>query len=249
MSFTTPSKPTDTKQYLERSNVAVSNANLFISNNANPFLISPYSPPANLVRTSQLQSISSFTQTISSLLSSVVGDLSSIINITDYTLSISTITNIPTSDEVTVSTTNFRVEAESTFISGLTSINTISSGFIFGSLGNFSTLNISTLTGNYGTFNFLTVNSSINVSSMNATGIISFATMTGSTITANTMSIASTLSVSSINAASSITTKELIFSSLSMNPSNISSGVTTPLHSSILIYLNGSYWKIPIEPA
>jgi hypothetical protein len=34
-----------------------------------------------------------------------------------------------------------------------------------------------------------------------------------------------------------------------MIPSSISTGVTTPLHSSILICLNGSYWKIPIEPA
>jgi hypothetical protein len=75
--------------------------------------------------------------------------------------------------------------------------------------------------------------------------------MVGSSITTNSLVVHSTLVVSSIHAASSITTKEFIFSSICMSPSNISSFVPafSTFNSSILICLNGSYWKIPIHKA
>jgi hypothetical protein len=88
------------------------------------------------------------------------------------------------------------------------------------------------------------------VSSISTTNI-TFETLSGNLMTSNFLTIHSTLAVSSIYAASSITTQHLVFSSFCMAPSNISSFVpaATSFDSSILICLNGSYWKIPIVQA
>jgi hypothetical protein len=260
----------DSKKYRDRNNLEISNANLYISNNNNPFLVSPYSYPTNLAKKAEVQ-------TISTIISSLIGDLSSIINLSTFTLSISTITNIPSSDSVTISTTSLLLDTASTYLTGDLTVDGNSFFTSLSSLyGNFSTINsinISSLYGNYSSIdsgfintdinicNFLTVNSTINSSTINTgninfstlfgstinTGNINFSTLIGSTVNTNTMTINNNLVVSSINATSSITTQELIFSSLCMIPSTISSGVTT-FNSSILICLNGSYWKIPIEP-
>jgi hypothetical protein len=77
-----------------------------------------------------------------------------------------------------------------------------------------------------------TEGSLINASTI-STGYISFDTIIGSTISTNI-----------------ITTNDFIFSSLYMTPSTISSfdPPANIFYSSILICLDGSYWKIPIFP-
>lgn len=369
----------DTKKYQERRNLAFQNANMFISNNNNPFLVSPYSYPTNVAKQTEVTNISS-------LISTFIGNLSSIIDLSTYTLAISTITNIASDipGTVTISTFHIVLNAPSTTIKadltvdgdsyfiGNTFFNNISTGYLTASIADISSLNVSTinvndevlnfltinstlnastistnnffasnglissltvstLTGNAGTFNStlnissmsatgpitfttmsgstisvstLTVNSTLNISSMSATGSISFITLTGSTITTNSLTVNSTIfastlelhtidvstvnaydinvstinafaiNVSTVNAYTTNTStvnahtigvssmsatglitynklsgNELIFSSFCMIPSTISTGVSTPLNSSILICLNGSYWKIPIQPA
>ena len=383
----------DSKKFNDKRNLTLQNANMFISNNNNPFLVSPYSYPTNVAKQSQVNNISS-------LISSLIGNLSSIIDLTTYTLSISTITNVPSdvSQTVTISTfqiilnapkttitADLTVDGESYFI-GSTFFNTISTGILYASVAAISSLSVSTINVNDENINFLTVNSTLNASTISTTNLfatnglissltvstinvndeninfltvnstlnastisatnlfatngsisslttssfnvntINFLTMTGSTITANTITVNSTLNISSMSATghisfitltgSNITTNELTvnstiltstiethridvstvnaydinvstvnahttnvstvnahtigvssmtamglisynklsgneltFSSFCMVPSTISTGVTTPLNSSILICLNGSYWKIPIQPA
>jgi hypothetical protein len=402
----------DSKKFQERRNLAFQNANMFISNNNNPFLVSPYSYPTNVAKQSQVNSISS-------LISTFIGNLSSIIDLTTYTLSISTITNIasqaPPTGTVTISTFHIVLNAPSTTITadltvdgesyffGNTFFNNISTGYLSASVAQISSLSVSTinvideninfltvnstinastisttnlfahngsisslsvstinvadeninfltvnstlnastisttnlfahngsissLIGEGGTFNSLSINSTLNISSMTASGPISFITLSGSTINTNTLTVNSTLNISSIDASgpisfitmvgSTITTNvltvnstifastlelhtidvstvnaydinvstvnantvnvstvnaniigvssmsatglvtynklsgnELFFSSFCMDPGALSTGVTTPLNSSILICLNGIYWKIPIELA
>ena len=78
-----------------------------------------------------------------------------------------------------------------------------------------------------------TVNGSLINTSTVSTGYMSFDTIIGSTISTNT-----------------ITINELIFSSLCMIPSTILAvdPPVTSFSSSILICLDGSYWRIPIFP-
>jgi hypothetical protein len=92
----------------------------------------------------------------------------------------------------------------------------------------------------------LTVNSTLTASTITTTNH-QFTMMMGSTITTSTLIINSTLSVSSI-VNNIIDTDQLIFSSLMMQPSTFSTFVETPV-SSILINMNGSWWKIPVVPA
>ena len=116
--------------------------------------------------------------------------------------------------------------------------------------------------------NFITIGTSINTPYINisegiilnvdtiSTGFVTFDTLGGSIITTSTINttlmdfniirgpIISTNTIST----NIITTNELIFSSLCMIPSTISSFPVNGFSSSILICLNGSYWKIPIFP-
>ena len=77
------------KQFQERTDIYQNNSNLFLSNNNNPFLVSPFILPTNIARTS-------IVQVISSIISTVIGDLSSIIDFNTFTLCISTIIPCPT---------------------------------------------------------------------------------------------------------------------------------------------------------
>jgi hypothetical protein len=88
-------RASDTRRFQERRNLAVTNANLFIANNNNPFLISPYSPPTNIARQSQITDIND-------LISSVEGNLATVIDLTTWTLRINTITNGPISNTVQI---------------------------------------------------------------------------------------------------------------------------------------------------
>ena len=157
----------DSRKYLNRTDLAVSNANLFISNNNNPFLISPYAPPANLVKTQQLVPIND-------LISTTIGNLSSVIDLTTWTLRICTITNSPYYPDVNISSQNIllkgsneiTIDAPDINFIGLANFETISTGFIFANLADISTLNVSSINVNDETINFLTINSTLNASSI-----------------------------------------------------------------------------------
>jgi hypothetical protein len=207
----------DSKQFLNRNDLSVSNANLFISNNANPFLISPYSPPANLVKSQQLGPINL-------AISTAVGNLSSVINLNTWTLRICTITSSPYYPDVTISTNNIFLNGSneviidapditldgSVYFPNNTYFNNISSGFIFASLADISSLNVSSINITDESVDFLTVNSTLNVS-----------TILGQNININTLSTGnifgsigffSTLSVSSIAVSN-----EIILNSVTVN--------------------------------
>jgi hypothetical protein len=89
-----------------------------------------------------------------------------------------------------------------------------------------------------------------------STGFVTFDTIGGSVITTSTISssimdfntIRGPIISTNIISTRVITTNELIFSSLYMSPSTISSFPVNGFFSSILISLDGSYWKIPIFP-
>ena len=237
----------DSNKYRNRNNLEISNANLFISNNNNPFLISPYAPPTNVAKETTVVDISI-------IISTLIGDLSSIINLSTFTLSISTIRPIPSdpNQEITIIASTLRLDVADTVIHGTLEVdgnskfNNISTGYLFASVADISTLNVSTL--NADTFNVnnfeastITVSSlygnkaftnslstgqlfasvadisSLNVSTMTVSGDIYFSTLIGSTITANTMTIHSTLNVSSIDATGHISFVTMSGSTITTN--------------------------------
>ena len=237
----------DSNKYRNRNNLEISNANLFISNNNNPFLISPYAPPTNVAKETTVVDISI-------IISTLIGDLSSIINLSTFTLSISTIQPIPSdpNQEITIIASTLRLDVADTVIHGTLEVdgnskfNNISTGYLFASVADISTLNVSTL--NADTFNVnnfeastITVSSlygnnaftnslstgylfasvadisSLNVSTMTVSGDIYFSTLIGSTITANTMTIHSTLNVSSIDATGHISFVTMSGSTITTN--------------------------------
>ena len=131
-------------------------------------------------------------------------------------------------------------------VDGNSKFNNISTGYLFASVADISTLNVSTL--NADTFNVnnfeastITVSSlygnnaftnslstgqlfasvadisSLNVSTMSISGNIYFSTLIGSTITANTMTIHSTLNVSSIDATGHISFVTMSGSTITTN--------------------------------
>lgn len=245
----------NSSKFNNRNNLQISNADLFISNNNNPFLISPYAPPTNVAKQTTVTNID---ETISTL----VGNLSSVINLSTFTLSISTIRPIPSdpNQEITIIASTLRLDVVDTVIYGTLEVdgnskfNNISTGYLFASVADISSLNVSTfnantlnisnfqastitvssLYGNNAFTNSLSTGqlfasvadiSSLNVSTMSVSGTILFSTLIGSTITANTMTINSTLQVSSINATGHI-------SFVTMSGSTIT-GNTFTVHSTL----------------
>ena len=128
----------DSKKYLERRDLSLSNANLFISNNSNPFLISPYSPPTNIAKQSQVNNINI-------VISSLIGNLGAVINLSTLTLSISTIQPPPFGpQDLTIRASTLYIDTEITDITGELNVSSISTGYLFASAANFSTLTVST---------------------------------------------------------------------------------------------------------
>ena len=136
----------DSNKYRNRNNLEISNANLFISNNNNPFLISPYAPPTNVAKETTVINID---ETISTL----IGNLSSVINLSTFTLSISTIQPIPSdpNQEITIIASTLRLDVADTVIHGTLEVdgnskfNNISTGYLFASVADISTLNVLSL--------------------------------------------------------------------------------------------------------
>lgn len=259
----------DTNKYRNRNNLQISNANLFISNNNNPFLISPYAPPTNVAKETTVVDIS---LTISTL----IGNLSSVINLSTFTLSISTIQPIPSdsSQTLTIIASTLILDVADTVIQGTLEVegnskfNHISTGYLFASVADISSLNVSTISasgtilfstliGSTITANTMTIHSTLQVSSIDATGHISFVTMSGSTITGNTFTVHSTLNASTISTGNinfltldggKGTISEFTFSSIHMLPGVVSTA-TTGINSSFIISIGGIKYKIPLEVA
>lgn len=228
----------DSNKYVYRDDIYTANANLFIANNNNPFLVSPYIPPANLAKQAAVSNVST-------IVSSIIGNLSSVINLTTYTLSISTIQQLPTGNALTLSTptleinatTNLNVVTPDVAISGgtlhvesLSYFNYISSGLMDVSVANVSSLNASSFTAKTGTFNTLTVNSTLTGSTINTTNF-QFITATGSTFVTNSLTVNSTLNTSTINTINlqfvTATGSTLSTNSLTVNSTLTASTIST----------------------
>ena len=216
------------------------NAPNFLSNNNNPFLVSPFTPTTNIVKKSQLSSIII-------VIAAIEAELSTLFDFNTMTLRITNITNSAGGNSVTISTTNLNLDGTTINIDAQDT--TITGNVYFSNNTYFSSINASTITAKNITFSTLT-GSTINAQTINASNI-TFSTLTGSTISASTLNASnitfSTLTGSTI-AAPIINTSTISFSSLSMNPTTISSFLpATTFNSSILISLGGQYWKIPIS--
>ena len=103
----------------------------------------------------------------------------------------------------------------------------------------------------------MTIHSTLNVSSIDATGHISFVTMSGSTITTNTLIVHSTIDVSTVSTGNIHfevlggaigTISSFTFSSIHMLPGVVSTA-TTGINSSFIISIGGIKYKIPLEVA
>jgi hypothetical protein len=114
----------------------------------------------------------------------------------------------------------------------LTVNSTLYGSSIRGSEGIFSTLVTSTLETNY-----LTVYSTLEVSTINRAELIH----------TNYLTVHSTLAVSTINAASSIITQELWFSSLFSYVTSLEVAPSGTFHSSLILHIGTDRYKIPLE--
>jgi hypothetical protein len=247
------------------------NANLFISNNANPFLISPYTP----INTAQFAK-ATVIDALQELISTTIGNISTILDPLNFSLKIST---IYPADGATSSITLFgsTIIDDYLTVSGIADFNIINA--TTANLQNITASTIltqyditsqSSMTTNYMTVNNALVASDISVSSITASTILaqyditSQSSMTTNYMTVNNTLVASDISVSSITASTilsqyDITSQssmssntlsglEIIFSSISCQPGVVSTATTT-VHSSILINVGGTMYKIPLELA
>jgi hypothetical protein len=171
----------DTALFKERTNVTARNANLFISNNSNPFLISPYAPPANVAKASLLTLVSTYVSTIT-------GDLSTILNFSTLTLYICTIQPARSDPTQTL-----HINASTIDINGApgATMNVYISSY-------FNYINTRILQASTIATSTLRVNSTIQASTISATGPINYVSLLGSTIQANTILSYSTIGTSTL---------------------------------------------------
>jgi hypothetical protein len=232
-----------------------SNANLFISNNANPFLVSPYTP----INTAQFAK-KSVTEDIQQQISSIIGSFSSIINPVDYSIKLSTI--YPATATSTVTVHGSLIIEEDLTVNNTLNILTLSTTNITTDLltiqkGYFSTLLGSTIQTNTNTFGsgyFSTLLGSTIQTNTNTFGSGYFSTLLGSTIQTNTNTfgsgyfstlLGSTIQTNTINNTISIGTQELTYSSL-FTPNIYAAPAVTTILSSIKINIGGIMYKIAL---
>jgi hypothetical protein len=91
------------------------------------------------------------------------------------------------------------------------------------------------------TSNFLTVNSTLGVSTLNASS------MTSNFLTVNSTLGVSTISVSTLTSGNSINSLELTFSSLFSFVTSLQVAPGTTFHSSLIIKIGADTYKIPLE--
>jgi hypothetical protein len=244
MSQTVVQKQGDTQNYQQRNDPSKNNANLYIANNANPFLISPFAP-VNLTGLAK----ASVLNELSTALANVITDLSSVINLSSFTLGINNITPVAGYNTLTLanmSTFNVNMNpingqfnmtgysANWTFgqrivittpllqTSNILIGSTISTNYVSSNIIDVKQLTYSSLSGNSMDINNLNVNQRITTSSLWVTGDGSISSFRGSSIIGNTLNVttltASTLNVREINTSSlygsTLTTQYTYYSSL-----------------------------------
>ena len=185
-----------------RSNIKTNNANAFNPNIANPFLVTTNAPPslANYAKNDVVADISS-------IISSIEASLTSIVDFTDYSISISSIIPNIADSSATISIKNANkirlISLEEIQLSTvLTTVSgTIKTDTLFANYINVQNLNFSTASGS--TIKVFDSNSnsmnSDNITTQTLTAsTLNFSKATGSTITINNQVVNSTLSVSTL---------------------------------------------------
>jgi hypothetical protein len=212
----------DNEIFRTRGNLQTTNANLYIANNNNPFLVSPYSPPTVAATKAAIT-------TLSSLISTQIGNLSSVINLNTFTLSISTIRPVPSDASQTITIQASTLNIDGAFPSAVMNVsmssfyNTINTNYLTVN----STLSVSTITGNtnfvnlYGTdiiASTLTVSSFVTISTLSVTGNTNFVNLYGTDIIASTLTVSSLTTLSTLSVTGSTLTTQFIFSSIVLDP-------------------------------
>jgi len=77
---------------------------------------------------------------------------------------------------------------------------------------------------------------------------VNYSTLTGSTIQTNTLTNTYKMTTSTLYATDQVSTNQLVFSSITMTADTILE-FTGSVTSSILININGTLWKIPLQLA
>jgi hypothetical protein len=262
----------DAATFERRNDIYTQNANMFISNNANPFLISPYGPPANLISKQLLAQLST-------IVSTLAYSLSTIIDINTFTIRISTIRPVAGQSTITLNTNTLNINAAPTFgpppvpsmnVSISSFFSTINTNYLtvnstltvstIAGTANFNTLQGTTLVAS--TFNTSTIiastitTSTLFTSTLNTSSIVA-STLTTSSITASTMYLQSTLIVAStirtstiiastIVAATDVTTNSTIFPQYTILGTAVA-GFTpvNPSQGAIRIDVGGTFYRIP----
>lgn len=221
----------DSVLFRARGNLITTNANLYIANNNNPFLVSPYAPPTAATTKAAINSLSS-------LISTQIGNLSSVINLNTYTLSISTIRPLPSDAQQTLTIQASTINIDGAFPGA--AMNVYMSSF-------YNTINT----------NYLTVNSTLSVSTI--TGNANFGNLYGNDVVASTLTVSSVLQVSTISSGnmtfntqtgtSSIVSTLTVSSVANIQLLNLTSTISTNANAytqSIPITVNGITYLLPL---
>jgi len=239
----------DNELFRTRGNLLTTNANLYIANNNNPFLVSPYSPPTAAATNTKISSLSSIVSTID-------GILSTFLNFSTFTLSISTIQPMPVdpSQTITINASTLNIDgapgaAMNVFISSF--FNTIDTNYLTVN----STLSVSSITGNanfqnlYGTdivVSTLTVSSLLQVSTLSTTNL-TFDTQTGTSSIVSTLTVSSLTTLSTLSVTGSTLVTQFLFSSIVLDPTGgFNPGLLGAYAGYIPIDIGGTTYKLPV---
>ena len=190
-----------------RSNIKTNNANAFNPNIANPFLVTTNAPPslANYAKNDVVADISS-------IISSIEASLTSIVDFTDYSISISSILPNIADSSATISIKNankirlisleeIQLSTVLTTVSGTIKTDTLFANYINVQNLNFSTASGSTIKvfdSNSNSMNSDNITAQTLTASTLTASTLNFSKATGSTITINNQVVNSTLSVSTL---------------------------------------------------
>jgi hypothetical protein len=209
----------DNELFRTRGNLLTTNANLYIANNNNPFLVSPYSPPTVAATKTAIT-------TLSSLISTQIGNLSSVIDLNTFTLSISTIRPVPSDASQTITMNVSTLNIDGAFPGA--AMNVSISSF-------YNTINT----------NYLTVNSTLSVSSI--TGNANFQNLYGTDIVASTLTVSSFATISTLSVTGSTIATQFIFSSIVLDPTGgFNPGALGAYAGYIPIAIGATTYKLPI---
>ena len=240
----------DNELFRTRGNLLTTNANLYIANNNNPFLVSPYSPPTVAATNTKISSLSS-------ILSTLEGIVSTFLNVSTFTLSVSTIQPMPSDPSQTVTMNVSTLNIDGAFPTAAMNVsissffNTINTNYLTVN----STLSVSSITGNanfqnlYGTdivASTLTVSSLLQVSTLSTTNL-NFDTQTGTSSIVSTLTVSSFATISTLSVTGSTIATQFFFSSMVLDPTGgFNPGALGAYAGYIPIAIGGTPYKLPI---